>query len=163
MQSLFEFRVSYQKNESSCLLLIFSCSFCLSNFYPSNFAERIYNFISAQFWPMGNESQTHVHSEVLLNFPIGRESKRINSFLSHGKIIETPKNNLKKSKKLRASIIDLVGACLSPSSKTATIMVFLGAFYETVLSFPLKQSASSLLNLGEKFCIATVKSRSNLN
>ena len=73
--------------------LISSSCFCLSNFYPSQFTERNNNFLSAQFGPIGRELQTHVHSEVLLNFPIGGEVKRINSFLSHGIIIATPKNN----------------------------------------------------------------------
>ena len=82
-----------QKDESSCLLLASGSCFCLSNFIPSHFAERNNKSLSAPFGPIGSESQTHVHSEVLLNFLIGREGKRINSFLSHGKTIETPKNN----------------------------------------------------------------------
>ena len=75
------------------MLLVVGSLVCLSNFIPSHFAERNNKFLSAPFGPIGSESQTHVHSEVLLNFPIGREGKRINSFSSHGKIIETPKNN----------------------------------------------------------------------
>ena len=79
------------------MLLVVGSLVCLSNFITSHFAERNNKSLSAPFGPIGSESQTHVHSEVLLNFPIGREGKKLNSFLSHGKIIETQKNkkNLK--------------------------------------------------------------------
>ena len=79
------------RKESSCLLLISGSSICFSTFYPSHFAERTYTFISAQFGPIGSESQTHVHSEVLLNFPIGREGKRINFFYLTEKLLKLQK------------------------------------------------------------------------
>ena len=62
----------------------------LNLFRPTSLRETI-NSSLAQFGPIGRESQTHVHSEGLLNFPIGREGKRIISFLSHRKIFDTPK------------------------------------------------------------------------
>ena len=91
MQSLFEFRVSYQKKGSSCLLLISSCSFCLSNFYPSHFAEGNNKILSAQFGPIGSETQTHAHSEMLLNFLLAEKARELTLFYLTEKLLKLQK------------------------------------------------------------------------